>query len=56
MGESCFTTLLLRKFRNPCQGMIVDTRAGKYSTLEAKMIGMTPAWLTFSGMYVDDPP
>src|SRR5882757_5429765 len=30
--------------------------AGMYSSDEAKMTGMTPAWLTFSGMYVDVPP
>src|SRR3954463_869161 len=30
--------------------------AGRYSRLEAKMTGMTPAWLTLSGMYVEEPP
>ena len=29
---------------------------GKISRLEAKMIGMTPAWLTFSGRYCRVPP
>ena len=29
---------------------------GRYSTDEAKMIGITPLWLTLSGMYVDVPP
>ena len=27
-----------------------------YSSEEAKMTGMTPAWFTFSGMYVEVPP
>ena len=27
-----------------------------YSSDEAKMTGMTPAWLILSGMYVDAPP
>ena len=36
---------------------MVDARScGKYSTETAKMIGMTPAWFTFRGMYVDCPP
>ena len=30
--------------------------AGMYSRLLAKITGITPAWLTFSGMYVEDPP
>ena len=29
---------------------------GKISRLEAKMIGITPAWLTFSGRYCRVPP
>ena len=29
---------------------IEDSSTGMYSRLEAKMIGMTPAWLTLSGM------
>src|SRR6476661_10049855 len=29
---------------------------GKMSRLEAKMIGITPAWLTFSGRYCRVPP
>ena len=29
---------------------------GRYSSDDAKMTGMTPAWLTFSGMYVEVPP
>ena len=28
---------------------------GKYSTDDAKMIGITPAWFTFNGMYVLPP-
>ena len=36
---------------------IVDAKScGKYSTETAKMMGITPAWLTFSGMYVLCPP
>ena len=36
---------------------IVDARScGKYRTDTAKMIGITPAWFTFSGMYVLWPP
>ena len=27
-----------------------------YSSDEAKITGMTPAWFTFSGMYVEVPP
>ena len=30
--------------------MMLDSRTGMYSTELAKMIGITPAWLTFSGM------
>ena len=30
--------------------------SGMYSRLEAKITGMTPAWFTFIGMYVDVPP
>ena len=33
-----------------------EAKAGRYSRLLAKMTGMTPAWLTLSGMYVDVPP
>ena len=55
-GDAWFSTLFDRKVLRNFHGMIVDTRAGKYRTLEAKMIGMTPAWLTFRGMYVDEPP
>src|SRR6266536_310668 len=29
---------------------------GRYSSEDAKITGMTPAWLTFSGMYVEVPP
>ena len=29
---------------------------GMYSSDEAKMTGMTPAWFTFSGIYVEVPP
>src|SRR5690606_42065338 len=29
---------------------------GMYSRDEAKITGMTLAWLIFNGMYVDDPP
>jgi hypothetical protein len=32
------------------QGMIPVISAGKYSTELAKMMGMTPDWLTLSGM------
>src|SRR5712691_1961205 len=32
------------------------SNVGKYSTDEAKMMGMTPAWFTLSGMYVLWPP
>jgi hypothetical protein len=34
--------------------LVINT--GSSSTDEAKMIGTTPAWLTFSGMYVLCPP
>src|SRR6476646_7423221 len=30
--------------------------AGRYSSEDAKITGMTPAWLTLSGMYVEEPP
>ena len=30
--------------------MTLDSSTGMYSTELAKMIGITPAWLTFSGM------
>ncbi len=30
--------------------MMLDNRTGMYSTELAKMIGITPAWFTFSGM------
>jgi hypothetical protein len=29
---------------------------GRYSSEDAKITGMTPAWLTFSGRYVEVPP
>ena len=31
-------------------------RLGRYSSDDAKITGMTPAWLTFNGRYVDEPP
>ena len=40
----------------PLLGTTLDSRAGKYSTELAKMMGMTPAWLNFNGIYVLCPP
>ena len=36
--------------QNPVDGSAVATRVGRYSTELAKMIGITPDWLTLSGM------
>ena len=38
------------KFWIPGFWIVFCSSVGMYRTLEAKMIGMTPAWLTFSGM------
>src|SRR5271170_1062291 len=35
---------------------LLKTKDGKMRRLEAKMIGMTPAWFTFSGRYWRVPP
>src|SRR5215475_13474637 len=35
---------------------LLNRNEGKIRRLEAKMIGMTPAWLTFSGRYCRVPP
>ena len=43
-------TLALTHVRKADDGMMLDSRTGMYSTELAKMIGITPAWLTFSGM------
>ena len=39
----------------PRAGITFCSSTGKYRTDDAKMIGITPAWLTFSGMYVLPP-
>ncbi len=33
-----------------------DASCGMYSSDDAKMTGMTPAWFTLSGIYVEVPP
>src|SRR6185437_4501350 len=44
--------------RQPCvaRERLLKMNDGKIRRLEAKMIGMTPAWLTFSGRYCRVPP
>ena len=37
-------------------GWNCEYSAGRYIRLEAKITGMMPAWLTLSGMYVEEPP
>ncbi len=48
------TRLSLTKLRmaspHPLLGNATAIRFGRYSTELAKMIGITPDWLTFSGM------
>ena len=43
-------TLLFTQLRKAADGMMLDSSTGMYSTELAKMMGMTPAWLTLSGM------
>ncbi len=47
---------MFTKFWNHPTWITFCNSVGKYSTEAAKMIGMTPAWFTFNGMYVDCPP
>src|SRR5438093_5161045 len=52
----CRSSVLFTKFWNQPAWITFWSKLGKYRTDDAKMIGMTPAWFTFSGMYVDWPP
>src|SRR5919198_4550251 len=50
-----FVTWLLTKVVNQLAWYTLAISVGKYRTEAAKMMGITPAWLTLSGMYVLPP-
>src|ERR671919_1218166 len=54
-GLAWFTRWLFRKDWNGCHWITEPRSVGKYRTELAKMIGITPAWLTFNGIYVLPP-
>src|SRR3954454_7284019 len=58
MNEAVADQTLQASVRHPCvaRDRLLRMNEGKIRRLEAKMIGITPAWLTFRGRYCRVPP
>src|SRR3954462_12223704 len=58
MNEAVADQMLQVSVRHPCGAgaRLLKMNDGKIRRLEAKMIGITPAWLTFRGRYCRVPP
>src|SRR4051812_10126912 len=58
MNEAVADQTLQVSVRHDCvaRARLLKINEGKIKRLEAKMIGITPAWLTFNGRYCRVPP